>query len=741
MARPMALVGITFLCTLTVVGVLGYNVAAAFVVFGFIGFVISMIIKETRRAAVIPAAFLTVTAACLCFCIATVTVYRPVAALAGKTVDVTAKIVDLPVSKYGKNYYEIKTQSINLNGAPQNVKIRLSSKDKLDADPYDTMNMKLRLYGFGSDNSTNYYKAKGIYLGAYSVGDITITPAKSKPPYYYILEIRQSILNTINELLPKEEGGLTNGILLGDTSGISDKTVQNFRDTGISHLLAVSGMHTSLLGICILKLLKHLKMPKIPASVISSGCVFAFMALTAFCPSIMRSGIMMIVYLAGLAFGKEADSLNSLGFSVFALTVFNPFAALDCGLLLSFAATLGLITFSDKISKFFSVYIAKIKNSYIKKGMSALNLNLAVTLAATVFTLPVIILTFREVSIVSPLSNILEVSAGTVVMICGGLAALFSKLWILSFLKYPLAFIAGIVSKYMIWCANLLASIPFAVAPANHAFVYLWLAGTLLLIAFALVLRKDKSLLRFVSLLSAIALLVGVISFQIFNRGVTRISVLDVGNGTAVAVTRNGHGMVIGCGGDYLSTRKTYTALRGQSAKNIDLMFLPGYDKTESNGASDLLKQVKADRLVVPNKSEKLKELNVKSNEIVVSKNCKAELWNDVIVKYNSSDNNSCLYLKIGDTDMLISCSPGTDFESLPENWKNSKILICRASPPNGYEVSKAKIFIVSNEEEQGNETARELMSEGKNAVATGGYGNIVIETRGDGNYRVKRES
>ena len=164
--------------------------------------------------------------------------------------------------------------------------------------------------------------------------------------------------NSLYEQLPEREAGLAVGVLLGDKSGISEAIKEDFRTDGVSHLLAVSGLHMA--AVCQLLLFffrKILHFPEKLCFLFSMVGIIAFMAITGFAPSVMRSGIMYLIYLAGLIVSRQADSLNSLGAAVFLMCLVNPYAAADIGLLLSFSATAALILFSGKTVRLLRTYL------------------------------------------------------------------------------------------------------------------------------------------------------------------------------------------------------------------------------------------------------------------------------------------------------------------------------------------------------------------------------------------------
>ena len=162
------------------------------------------------------------------------------------------------------------------------------------------------------------------------------------------MKAKQTLIESIRTLLPKEQASVAVGVLLGDKNLMDDEIKSNFKAIGISHLLAVSGLHASVIATAIFALLQMTKLSKKWVSLLTCVAIVCFMALTGFSASVTRAGIMLIMFYLSKFFYVKSDSLNSLGLATFVITMFNPFAAGDLGLLMSVLSTLGIILFEDK---------------------------------------------------------------------------------------------------------------------------------------------------------------------------------------------------------------------------------------------------------------------------------------------------------------------------------------------------------------------------------------------------------
>ena len=159
----------------------------------------------------------------------------------------------------GEYIYTVKTKSIDYPGAPQNIKLKLYSEYEIDADYYDDLLSVIKYSKSYSDAFSSYGAfADGRYIFA-SLDTVPIPLNNNdKPINYYILKARDYIKNTITLHLKNDTGALSLALLTGDKSLLSDETYSYFIDCGTSHIMAVSGLHTSVICMGFYVLLKNL---------------------------------------------------------------------------------------------------------------------------------------------------------------------------------------------------------------------------------------------------------------------------------------------------------------------------------------------------------------------------------------------------------------------------------------------------------------------------------------------------
>lgn len=745
MKRLFALIGFTYLIALTAAVYFSHLVTLVLLAVSLVLFIVSIIIKETRTKKVIPIALFTVFIALLVYSLFYNFKVKPIEKLDNKVTQISGVICEAPYKAYNRYYYVVETNYIGLDNSLQKVKMRISSPKAINADVYDSIKGNVHMFiPEGEDGfcAKTYYASKGIHILGYfeDYTALEIKNNENKPIYYYAVKIREALLSKMRILLPQSQSSLVNGMLLSDKYSIDDDIKSDFKTIGMSHLLALSGLQVSIISQLIVMLFILLRVPKRFACLFSSIVIFFFMMITGFPPSVVRAGIMSIIYLVGIFISRQPDSMNSLGLAVLILSVPNPFAAGDIGLLLSFFATLGIILLSDKINNWFK---DKTKNIQIARTLiNSINSIIAVTLSATVFTLPIIMLGFKTVSLISPVSNVLLIFPSTVMLSCAAVTLLLSFAGLFSFMAMPFALITGIIANYMISCSRLLSKVPYASVSAGQPFVLLWIAGTLILIAVSL-LYKNKDAIRTASLLSVIVLCCGIISYQLTQRGVTHFAVLDTGNGASIVLVKDGHAACLSCGGESVYSSKLLNYLNLYNIKNLDYMLIPDSSNESSCYIDQIISEYNPSALVMCGKDsikEKLGVHNYTDKKIIYfDKNIKTKLWDNVkIESINIEKNKSFTYVSVNGIDMLI-CPSGGDLDDIPDYFKDCDFFITSEIPDN-YNKINYEYFVLSMDKDNANKCAYNLIKDNNKVIATASSGNVVIDCIDDTQITIRRD-
>ncbi len=632
--------------------------------------------------------------------------------LTDREAEITAAVLDEPFFNGTRYYYELKT--ITVDGTDFETRLRLSAAKYIDAEPYDTVRLKVHLYDLGSEEKSVklYYRSKGFFLGGYVSNyenfPIEITKNEDKPIGLYLLRIRKTVESRILDKLPNDYGGVCVGMLTGNKDFISDELYANIKLAGVAPVFAVSGMHLSVWVIGLYVLLEQLKVKKRLNSLIGMAFTVFFMAVTGFTPSVCRSGIMLLLVLSGNLFYKKADSVNSLGFSALVLGIINPMITADIGFLLSFSATLGIITLEPLLKKY---VIYKLPSGVFYTVVKSVLELIFVSVSATLGSLCFVIIFIGYISVYSVITNVLISYAASLCMLFSGLCALFYPI---SGMSDILAVISGSISRYIVFIIEKISALPNACVDTESDY---WKYGVIFLysvIIGSVLFFKNKTAFK----LSCVSLAATVIFCNVFyyceNDGCSKVSVLDVDGDIAVVLSDTNHKAVICSEGDYKYLSSEISEALGSYTGKADVIIADLVGKSSSSVYS-VIKNNNFDRLIVPAVNGSLLSV-CDGDKITESSNANIRIWDGASVRFVSKDAYSVAVCEIDGVKFTVilrgDCVPGKYLEG--------DIMICSEIPDG----ADFETYIVSGEMEQ------------LNIISTQDLGEICVEIKNN-DYKI----
>jgi competence protein ComEC len=265
-----------------------------------------------------------------------------------------------------------------------------------------------------------------------------------------LINLRSWCEATINRLLPEPQASLLAGLLVGSRRGLPEHVTDDFRASGITHIVAISGYNITIILAVLSSLLWWLPMRKrLPILI---GGITLFTLLVGASASVVRAAIMGILGLIALAAGRQATVRLSILWTAFVMLCWNPLSLLhDPGFQLSFLAVIGLSELSTPLGRLLRCVP---KTGGLREGLVA-------TLAAQITTLPLTIVLFHQISFVAPLTNILVAPLVPIAMLLGFIATIIGAMSIPAGLM--VAYPTWLLLKLIIVMAHLCANLPLAV--------------------------------------------------------------------------------------------------------------------------------------------------------------------------------------------------------------------------------------------------------------------------------------
>ncbi len=734
MVRPFTVIGFTLFFTLTVIFEFGQTAAVILLSAAAAALIFCVFFKSVRRDNVIVTASVTVVVAVALSFVSYIMPMHASESLSGGAHSVKASVVSLEEHNGERYYTKLKTSEID--GEKYELNIRLSSKEKLGFSPYDTVEGTLELYDIGNTRSSRaYYLSENVFVGGYAKGELSISPPEKKPIGYYPLALRSGIKKTVSELIPGEKGALATALLIGDKSQLPDDISQAFSSSGISHLVAVSGLHLSVWCLFILKIFEAFRLKEKLGAAISAGFVLLFMAVSGFTYSVLRSGFMMLVMLVGKFISRQSDSLNSLGISLTVLCFINPYCVLSLGLRLSFLSTLGIIVGSENVKLPLDRMIYSLENRYFKSVCESFFGLVKSTVFACAFTVPVMILDLGEISLCAIASNLVSNFPASACMILSGTAALCAQIPHLSFAAAGLADFAGICADMLIRSSKALAALPFSQINATSVLFKLWLVIAFVVLAVSVLFYRltKHSVTKAALAVCTVTFVVTCVFSALISQTAVKIVVADVGNGSAVVVSSEGKTALLGCGGDgYYSLSNIESAVSSVGARSLDLLLIPRVSESESSLALDVIDGLHPSYILVGETDGDLDSI-LKTENYALSPNGKIT-FGKVQLEYKTTEIASTASLEFGGENVFMAFRPSEATDN-----ENKDILILRENLPKGIAAQDYKLTLLSADADRSSTVMGKLVSLGANAYATAGQGNLIVTVFPSGKMFIER--
>ncbi len=310
----------------------------------------------------------------------------------------------------------------------------------------------------GAFDYKRYCAFQGIYYQVYlKPADYYILPSKEFNKLRQLLfDTRKYILNVLREHIPgQKESGLAEALLIGYKDDLDKNLVQSYSNTGVVHVIAISGLHVGLIYWLLAVMVKPLTKRKSlrflkPLLTITGLWLFTFLAGGS--PSVVRSAVMFTFIVVGQNFSRKISIYNSLAASAFLLLCYHPFWLWDVGFQLSYAAVLSIVIFMKPIYNLWFV------ENKLLDGVWKLN---AVTLSAQILTIPMCLYYFHQFPNFFLITNLVAVPLSSVILL--GELSLF-----VGVLLPAVAQKIGWLLHWLIWMMNTFIEridrLPFSVA-------------------------------------------------------------------------------------------------------------------------------------------------------------------------------------------------------------------------------------------------------------------------------------
>lgn len=485
-----------------------------------------------------------------------------------------------------------------------------------------------------------YFQSKNI-LSSITLNNNEYTVLKNKKFKFkkLTLKYKKNAIRTIESNLSEINSGIMKSIMFGDDTYLKSQTLDKFRKLGLSHILAVSGLHIGILSGFVILLLKFIKMNIKVSLLLSLITVWLYGFLLGYPVTVVRAFIMLLIFVMSKLVYKRYDIINSLLITAYILLLINPIQIYSIGYQLSFIIVMSLSLFSKSIENILE------SRSKLSKTFSAL-------VAAQIGLIPISIYHFNYVSIFAIVSNLILVPFLTISLI-------------LSFILINISYISNIIVVYIGYVIELILNIFNYISKVMYnylCFNYYLISPTIteIIVYYLMFLIAFKHINFYkyqkkINKVIIIYLFIIAISTNILNLNISELNInfVDVGQGDCILVSANNKNYIIDAGGPIftkynIGDKIVIPYLLKKGIKNIDGIFISHYDKDHCSAVPLLIEKLNVKRIFVGyidiNNDQCNDIINIANvNKLpinLIKKNSKIKISNDIEIFVLNPDNN-----------------------------------------------------------------------------------------------------
>lgn len=628
---------------------------------------------------------------------------------AHERVRVCGKITKSEEKSTGIYYYLENAYVSGKNNQISNVNIILYVKDeKIESITGETIDTYAKYDSYksarnkGGFNERKYYYELGI-AGRFikENDDEAFIISKRDIVSTGLYRLKCHCINILDKITSAKYLGIYKGILLGDKSDIESDTRSLYKMAGISHMLAISGLHISLIGYFVYKTLRKI-IGLYPSGIFTFTIILCYGNMIGENISAKRAIIMFGVSLLAKLIGRTYDILSALTLAFIIIIYTNPLAIFNSGMLLSFGAILGIILLHTPLMRFI-----KINNKLISSFLASEMINTIIRPMSAYF--------YYEISMYSSVINIIIIPFMGIIVVCGILGIIIGSVSV--HLGSSVIWIGCRVLQFYDFVCRLFLKMPYATRivgiPENlRLVIYFGLLIVAVIILHIYLIRNDETYnndnecniencgeidtfkVRNIKRISVcmVLILLNVILLSNNVKG-ARINMLDVGQGDSICINNAGNTLLVDAGSSSEKDITKYTILpflKASGIECVDYLIMTHSDMDHISGMNDLMEYKYNGRnyvknIIVPKinetvvdknyrniiskaEKEKINVIYLGKGDIIQMKGLQIRcLWPEDDRKLDKNDLSLTFYLSVSETDfrMLFTGDLGMEGEKM----------------------------------------------------------------------------
>ena len=522
---------------------------------------------------------------------------RPIEAFcARQQAEISAEVLEYPTSsRYGRAVL------VCVEAEPRSIRAVLyySSDETLLPGDHVACTAKLRAASPDNLERDEYYASRGVWMCASAKGELTVE-AGTRSLRYFPVYAAERLKRVCTHIFPADAAGFLQALLTGDKQNLSYALRNDLSRSGVYHVVAVSGMHVSLLaGLVMLLCAKK----RVLCAALGIPLVWFFVLLTGANASSVRAGIMQTMLLVSGLVRRERDPWTAFSAALLVLLAENPWSLRNVGLLLSFASTGGILLLSEPL------YHAMVESKtyahledhhpFLARGLRPGITATCCSLASSAFSLPICAVYFGVVSVSGFVTNALCLWLISLIF-SAGLATAAASCICLPIGLGP-GWLIGCAAQLVLGVIGAFSRLPYSAVSLDNPYAAAW--TVFFFCAVWVICLRPKSLRASLTLgciAVTFALYMGLSALDYRSAGFT-FTALDVGQGQCLVYTADGETSIVDCGGvQNESGELAARYLEGNGVFRVERLFLTHPDADHCNGAAQLMSRVQVGTLYLP---------------------------------------------------------------------------------------------------------------------------------------------
>lgn len=508
----------------------------------------------------------------------------------------------------------------------------------------------------GGFDSRKYYKSIGIHYKM-TAEDVTVLTRKRQTAGYLLSEFRMKIKEVYEQISTKEKAGLYSSIVLGDKSSLDGDIKKLYQRNGIAHLLAISGLHISLVGMALYRLLRRAGTSYVFSFAAGTLFITGYVLMTGNALSGLRALVMCLLMMYAQVLGRTYDMLSALSTAAVMFIWNNPYVLYNSGFLLSFSAILGIAVVLPALKRVFLPDRPQSnhaeKRCFIDTLRDTVKASFLTSFSVTAATLPVILNCYYEFPLYSVFLNLLVIPLMPLVMLCSvsaGVTGLFCKpagVFLLGTAHFILEF-------YEVLCGTA-GKLPYARIVTGKPKLWQCVVYVLLLALFVGLsyfslnfwqkllfntikgesvaeLKKVAENTKTVKRLQIVILLAGIMLFMLPKKPSFEIDMLDVGQGDGIyMMTPEGETYLFDGGSSdekNLAQNTLVPFLKSKGVARIDYALVSHTDTDHISGIMELMQgdEITVGAVLLPEALKNCDDANY-IKFIKIAQDCNIPVW------------------------------------------------------------------------------------------------------------------